>query len=161
MPAPMAFCEKGRVRSIGQDGGLLRAGRAAARACALLGCLTAMAPFAGCEKPTAENIQVWKTTEKGPGKLAEALRDRSLDAKLRAQAAMALVDIGKADEVEATLGAMPASDRFDVVRALIPMNTGAMAPAGATPEKAPSVPCAMKCSASSRRAAARRRRTDW
>src|SRR3569623_3447097 len=134
MPAPKAFCEKGRVRSIGQDGGLLRAGRAAARACALLGCLTAMAPFAGCEKPTAENIQVWKTTEKGPGKLAQALRDRGVDAKLRAQAAMALVDIGKSDEVEAALAAMPPSERFDVVRALIPMYVAAMGTAGATSE---------------------------
>jgi len=132
----MAFCEKGRVRGIGQARGPLGVSRGVLRGCALLGCLTATASFAGCEKPTAENIQVWKTTEKGPGKLTEALRDRSLDAKLRAQAAMALVDIGKADEVEATLGAMPASERFDVVRALIPLYTGAMATAGATPEKA-------------------------
>jgi len=122
MPPPMAFCEKGRAR--------------AARVCALLGCLTAAAPFAGCEKPTAENIQVWKTTEKGPGKLAEALRDRGVDPKLRAQAAMALVDIGKSDDVEAALAAMPASERFDVVRALIPMYVAAMGTAGATSEKA-------------------------
>jgi hypothetical protein len=133
----MAFCEKGRVRSIGQAWGPVRAGRAAARACALLGCLTAAAPFAGCEKPTAESIQVWKTTEKGPGKLAQALRDRGVDAKLRAQAAMALVDIGKDDEVEAALAAMPPSERFDVVRALVPLYVSAMAPGGgATPEKA-------------------------
>src|SRR3569623_1408436 len=136
MPAPMAFCEKGRVRSIGQDGGLLRAGRAAARACALLGCLTAMAPFAGCEKPTAENIQVWKPTEKGPGKLAQALRARGEDAKMRAPAAKAMVGIGKSDEVEAARAAMPPSERVEVVRALVPLYVGAMGPgAGATPEK--------------------------
>lgn len=132
----MAFCEKGRLRSIGQARGPVRAARGVARASrtwALLGCLTAAAPFAGCEKPTAENIQVWKTTEKGPGKLSEALRDRGIDAKLRAQAAMALVDIGKADEVEAALAAMPAAERFDVVRALIPLYVSAM---GTTPEKA-------------------------
>ena len=96
----MAFCEKGPARSIGHARGPLAS---AARACALLGCLTATAALPGCEKPTAENIQVWKTTEKGPGKLAAALRDRGIDAKLRAQAAMALVDIGKGDEVEAAL----------------------------------------------------------
>jgi hypothetical protein len=135
MPAPMAFCEKGCVRNIGQAWGPFRGG-GAARVSALLGCLTVAAPFVGCEKPTAENIQVWKTTEKGPGKLGEALRDRKVDAKLRAQAAMALVDIGKGDEVEAALAAMPPSERFDVVRALVPLYVSAMGPGGgATPEK--------------------------
>ena len=140
MPAPMAFCEEGRVRSSGQARGPFRATCGAARGplriWALLGCLGAAAPFAACDKPTAESIEVWKTTEKGPGKLSEALRDRGLEAKLRAQAAMALADIGKADEVEASLGAMPPSERFDVVRALVPLYVGAMGTAGATPEKA-------------------------
>jgi len=133
MPAPMAFCEKGRVRSSGQPRTAFRA----VRVFTLLAGLIAAAPFAGCEKPTADNIQVWKTTEKGPGKLAEALRDRNVDAKLRAQAAAALADIGKSDEVEAALAAMPPSERFDVVRALIPLYVSGMGTGGgATPEKA-------------------------
>jgi len=131
MPAPMAFCEKGRVRSSGQPGTSFRA----LRVFALLTGLSAAAPLAGCEKPTAENIQVWKTTEKGPGKLAEAVRDRNVDAKLRAQAAAALVEIGKSDEVEAALAAMPPSERFDVVRALIPLYVSVMGTGGG-PEKA-------------------------
>ena len=129
----MAFCEKGRVRSSGQPRTAFRA----VRVFTLLAGLIAAAPFAGCEKPTADNIQVWKTTEKGPGKLAEALRDRNVDAKLRAQAAAALADIGKSDEVEAALAAMPPSERFDVVRALIPLYVSGMGTGGgATPEKA-------------------------
>ena len=30
-------------------------------------------PLVGCNKPTSDSIQLWKTTEKGPGKLADAL----------------------------------------------------------------------------------------
>ena len=35
------------------------------------------APLGGCNKPTSDNIQLWKTTEKGPEKLHEALADQS------------------------------------------------------------------------------------
>ncbi|MEO5768672.1 MAG: hypothetical protein ABIS92_10010, partial [Polyangia bacterium] len=66
----------------------------------------------GCSKPSSDNIQLWKTTEKGPGKLAEALRDRGTDPKLRAEAAVALVDIGRAEEVDAALATIPASERW-------------------------------------------------
>ena len=132
MPAPMAFCEKGRVRSIARPRTPFRAVRVFALVTGL-----GAASFTGCEKTTSDSIQVWKTTEKGPGKLAEAVRDRKVDAKLRAQAAAALVDIGKSDEVEAALAAMPPSERFDVVRALIPLYVSGMGTGGgATPEKA-------------------------
>jgi len=49
----------------------------------------------GCNKPTSDSIQLWKTTEKGPEKLHDALADHSVPAKLRAEAAVAMVDIGR------------------------------------------------------------------
>jgi hypothetical protein len=76
-----------------------------------------------CQKPTSDNIQLWKTTEKGPGKLADALRDRIVEPKLRAEAAVALVDIGRADEVDGILAALPANERWDVFKALLPLYT--------------------------------------
>jgi len=87
----------------------------------------------GCEKPTPDNIRLWKTTEKGPVKLADTLRDRSLGASLRAEAAAALVDIGKSDEVEATLAAMPANERWDLMKPLVPVYVSAMN-GGSSPE---------------------------
>ncbi|MEO8212882.1 MAG: hypothetical protein ABI560_06805 [Myxococcales bacterium] len=92
-------------------------------------------PF-GCSKPSSDNIQLWKTTEKGPGKLAEALRDRGTDPKLRAEAAVALVDIGKAEEVDAALATIPASERWDTFKNLIPLYVTSMAETkDAAPEK--------------------------
>src|SRR5262245_61755286 len=74
-----------------------------------------------CQKPTYDNIQLWKTTEKGPGKLADALRDRAVEPKLRAEAAAALVDIGRPEEVEGALAALPAGERYGVLKLLIPI----------------------------------------
>lgn len=92
---------------------------------------------AGCSKPSSENIQLWKTTEKGPGKLAAALGDRSVEPKLRAEAAVALVDIGKADEVEATLAALPASERWEIFKSLLPLYMNGIASTkDSAPEKA-------------------------
>ena len=88
-----------------------------------------------CDKVTSENVALWKTTEKGPGKLTAALHDQSVEPKLRAEVALALVDIGKADEVESTLAAMPANARWDLLKTLVPALTDAMAGASG-PEKA-------------------------
>jgi len=76
---------------------------------------------AGCERATSESIAQWKTTQKGPGKLQEALKDSSLAPKLRAEAAAALVDIGMADEVDGALAAVPAPNRAEIVKNLIPL----------------------------------------
>jgi hypothetical protein len=81
----------------------------------------ALAAVISCQKPTSDNIQLWKTTEKGPGKLAEALRDRVVEPKLRAEAAAALVDIGRAEDVDAALAALPANERWDVFKVLVPL----------------------------------------
>ena len=78
-------------------------------------------PHAGCDKVSSDNIALWKTTEKGPGKLVAALQDRGVDPKLRAEAATALIEIGKADEVDASLAAMPANQRWDLGKALVPV----------------------------------------
>src|SRR4051812_35786390 len=83
--------------------------RAAAIAAVLLG---------ACNKPTSDNIQLWKTTEKGPDRLKDALGDHGVAPKLRAEAAVALVDIGQADEVDTIIGKMPVEDRAELTKSL-------------------------------------------
>jgi HEAT repeat protein len=74
----------------------------------------------GCEGVSADSIQRWKTTQKGPGKLQDALRDSSVAPKLRAEAAVALVDIGMFEEMDAILGKLPAATRLEIGRTLVP-----------------------------------------
>jgi hypothetical protein len=81
---------------------------------------------AGCEGVSSANIQKWKNTQKGPGKLHEALKDSSVAPKLRAEAAAAMVDIGLADEVEQTMATLPAGDRWEIIKTLIPVYTAQM-----------------------------------
>ncbi|HXJ20241.1 MAG TPA: hypothetical protein VMT03_08410 [Polyangia bacterium] len=84
--------------------------------------LTLLALATACStRATSENIALWKTTEKGPDRLHEALADHSVPAKLRAQAAAALVDIGRADEVDTVLAGAPADDRAEIAKSLIPI----------------------------------------
>src|SRR5689334_15868759 len=87
-----------------------------------------------CGKPTSDNIQLWKTTEKGPGRLRDALADRGVAPRLRAEAAAALVDIGRSDEMEATFSQLPADDRAEITKTLAPMCEVAMK--DPAPEKA-------------------------
>jgi hypothetical protein len=79
-----------------------------------------------CAKPTSENIQLWKTTQKGPDRLHEALSDPTVAPRLRAEAAVALVDIGRADDVDAVMAKMPAGDRAEILKTLIPADEVAM-----------------------------------
>jgi hypothetical protein len=88
----------------------------------------------GCSKPTSDNIQLWKTTQKGPSRLVDALRDNATEPRLRAEAAVALVDIGKADDVDAALAAAPANDRWEIIKILVPLYVAA---SGATRDSAP------------------------
>ena len=71
-------------------------------------------------KATSDNIQLWKTTQKGPERLHEALTDHSVAPRLRGEAAIALVDIGHADEVDAVMAQLPADDRAEILKTLIP-----------------------------------------
>jgi hypothetical protein len=88
----------------------------------------------GCSRVTSENIAVWKTTEKGPDKLHEALADHSVAPKLRAEAAVALIDIGRSVEVYQILSAASADDRAEIAKTLEPAYEVAMK--DPAPEKA-------------------------
>ncbi len=79
-----------------------------------------------CTKATSDNIQVWKTTQKGPERLHEALADPGVTPRLRAEAAAALVDIGHADEVETVMAQIPAGERAEILKTLIPTDEVAM-----------------------------------
>src|SRR5436190_10045050 len=80
----------------------------------------------GCESVSSENIQLWKTTQKGPGKLQDALKDSSVPPKLRAEAAAALVEINQADEVEQIMAVIPANDRWEILKTLTPRYVAGM-----------------------------------
>jgi hypothetical protein len=79
----------------------------------------ALAP--GCNKPSSDNIQLWKTTEKGPERLHDALADHGTPPRLRAEAAVALVDIGRAEEVDTTFQTLSPDDRAEIAKSLEPL----------------------------------------
>ena len=76
--------------------------------------------WAGCNRPTSENIQLWKTTQKGPERLHDALADHGVAPRLRAESAVAMIDIGHAEEVDDLLAGMTADDRAEIAKTLIP-----------------------------------------
>ncbi|HMF43280.1 MAG TPA: hypothetical protein VKQ32_21560 [Polyangia bacterium] len=86
----------------------------------------------GCNKPTSDSIQLWKTTEKGPEKLHDTLADHGVPPKLRAEAAVAMVDIGRGEEVDAVIAQLPADDRADIAKSLVPAYEAAMTAEGPT-----------------------------
>jgi hypothetical protein len=89
----------------------------------------------GCSsRVTSENIALWKTTQKGPDKLNEALADHSVPAKLRAEAAVALIDLGRSGEVDTIFTAATADDRAEIAKTLVPAYEAAMK--DPSPEKA-------------------------
>jgi hypothetical protein len=88
----------------------------------------------GCSRVSSENIAVWKTTEKGPERLHDALGDHSVAPKLRAEAAVALVDIGRGGEVDQILSTASADDRAEIAKSLEPAYEVAMK--DPAPEKA-------------------------
>jgi HEAT repeat protein len=90
----------------------------------------AAAPLGGCNKPTSESIQQWKTTQKGPDRLREALADHSVSPKLRAEAAVAMVDIGHAEEADTVIAGLPAADRAEISKTLLPSYEAAIAAQG-------------------------------
>jgi hypothetical protein len=88
----------------------------------LLACLLA----AACDKPSSDNIQLWKTTQKGPDRLRETLADHSVPPRLRAEAAVAMVDIGEAETVDTVFATLPGDDRVEIAKSLQPMCEVAM-----------------------------------
>jgi HEAT repeat protein len=81
----------------------------------------ALALASGCNKPTSDSIQLWKTTQKGPERLHDALADHGVAPKLRAEAAAAMIDIGRAEEVDTVIQALPADDRAEIAKTFQPM----------------------------------------
>jgi HEAT repeat protein len=84
----------------------------------------------GCNKPTSDSIQLWKTTQKGPERLHDALADHSVPPKLRAEAAVAMVDIGHAEEVDTVIAGLPADDRAEIAKTLVPSYEAALSAQG-------------------------------
>src|SRR5436190_15199877 len=86
----------------------------------------AVSLLGACNKPTSDSIQLWKTTEKGPERLHDALADHGVPPKLRAEAAAAMVDIGRGEEVDAVIGQLPVDDRVEIAKTLVPTYEAAM-----------------------------------
>src|SRR6478609_960870 len=107
---------------------------ASALALALQLALVAGLSVPGCNKPSSDNIQLWKTTEKGPAKLSEALADHGVPPRLRAEAAIALVDIGRAEEVDTIFQSLSPEDRAAIAKQLEPLYEVGMK--NPTPDKA-------------------------
>ncbi len=80
----------------------------------------------GCESVTSDNIRRWKNTQKGPGKLLDALKDAKVAPRLRAEAAAALVDIDQADQVDLVMAEIPAGERWEIIKTLIPVHAEGM-----------------------------------
>jgi hypothetical protein len=94
----------------------------------------ALAVTPACNKPSSDNIQLWKTTEKGPEKLREALADHGVPPRLRAEAAVAMVDVGRAEEVDTTFQSLSPEDRAAIAKELEPLYEVGMK--NPTPDKA-------------------------
>jgi hypothetical protein len=89
--------------------------------------LALLALAAACStRVTSDHIALWKTTQKGPERLHEALADHGVTPKLRAEAAVALVDIGRSDEVDDILAHAPADDRAEIGKELVPLYLAGM-----------------------------------
>ena len=73
----------------------------------------------GCD-PTPEKIARWKETERGPGKLREAVQKSGLDPSLRAQALSALVEIGLSQDAVGDLGKVDDKDRKAIIHDAVP-----------------------------------------
>jgi hypothetical protein len=82
---------------------------------------------AACESATSEKIQTWKGTEKGPGKIEDTLRSANVPAGLRAEAAAALVDIGRAEKVDEVMAGVPAGERSEILKTLMEIYIKGMA----------------------------------
>ena len=73
-----------------------------------------------CEEPSHENIDRWMRTEKGPGKIEQALRDPALGTDLRAHAGQNLIRMENAAAVQAAFEDMAADQRQAVLDELVP-----------------------------------------
>jgi len=81
---------------------------------------------AACESVSSEKIELWKGTQKGPAKIEEALRDSAVAPGLRAEAAVALIDLGTPEKVDEAMLAVPADQRWEILKSLIPLHIKTM-----------------------------------
>jgi hypothetical protein len=81
------------------------------RACVLFALVALVALLGGCEKPSHDNVEKWRNSQKGVAKLTATLRNASLDADLRAHAAEALIWCNDVQQVVDLVSAMPAAER--------------------------------------------------
>jgi len=73
-----------------------------------------------CDSPSSEKIQTWKGTERGPGKIRNALKSSSVAVPLRGEALAAEAELGMAEELEDDLKAIPQSEQQAVVHEALP-----------------------------------------
>jgi HEAT repeat protein len=90
------------------------------RTLVLAGLLVMMA--SACERPTSERIEAWKGTQKGPDKIEAALRGGNVAANLRAEAAAALVDIGRPEKVDEIMAGIEAGERWEILKTLVDLH---------------------------------------
>jgi HEAT repeat protein len=76
--------------------------------------------LAACGDVTPDKIARWKETERGPGKLRDAVKSSSVQPALRAQALVALVEIGMSGDAIADLEKLPDADKQPVVHEAVP-----------------------------------------
>jgi hypothetical protein len=82
--------------------------------------------IAACEGVTSERIQTWKGTEKGPDKIEAALRSAGVPSALRAEAAAALVDIGRPEKVDQVMAGIASGERWEILKTLMEIHIKGM-----------------------------------
>jgi len=87
---------------------------------ALLCLLPVLAVAPACNSVTAERIEALKSAPTGRAALQDILADEEVEVGLRAQAAGALVEMGSAEDMEATLAGLDLPGREALVPALVP-----------------------------------------
>lgn len=105
------------VKTVGKPGSFPHH---AARALALLLCLAA----AGC-RVAPEDIEYWKGTVKGPGKIVAVMLASKYPMELRTQAALALIDMQRTDrdgtaDLQQALGRLEQSERDQLIAGMVP-----------------------------------------
>jgi HEAT repeat protein len=80
-----------------------------------------------CESANSERIAAWKGTQKGPDKIEAALRSGNVPANLRAEAAAALVDIGRPEKVDEIMATLDAGERLEILKTLVAIHIKGMA----------------------------------
>ncbi len=93
---------------------------------ALVAAIAVVAAAFGCQKVTPDSIETWKTTQRGPEKLLDALKDKGVPANLRGLASAALVDLGRADEVDRVIEGLSAGERWDILKTLVPIHVASL-----------------------------------